>query len=367
MKKIVITSILKPVTEVRMYERFALSLAKTNKYEINIIGIKPKNERKAEMPIRFHYLKASNRSIISRMGRWLQAYNIWLKIRPHLIIVTVPELIPIALLFKFFYHSKLIYDVQENYERNIIFQGIYKQPLKTLVLLGLRFCEWMAGVGMDNFILAEKCYENQTGFHKQKYVTLENKTQPLEVARPDHKNFRLLFTGIISNYSGIHRALMFYRSLKRELENAELHIVGFSYHKEIRKLLLDEKSKDPMINLTGIDYFVDHREIVKCICSSDLGIICHEINRVSEDRKPTKLFEYAFYSLPYVVQCNTRWSAYSKKYGGGIEVDFDAPDIKNVLNQLKHNEHDMNEDKTHLSSWVREEPKLLDLISNELK
>ena len=37
-KKIVIASVLKPVDDVRAYWKLSQSMAKTNKYEVNIIG-----------------------------------------------------------------------------------------------------------------------------------------------------------------------------------------------------------------------------------------------------------------------------------------------------------------------------------------
>jgi hypothetical protein len=41
--KVVIASILKPIDDSRMYEKFGLSLEQANEYEINIIGFASKN------------------------------------------------------------------------------------------------------------------------------------------------------------------------------------------------------------------------------------------------------------------------------------------------------------------------------------
>ncbi len=41
--KVVIVSLLKPIDDSRMYEKFGLTLEQANEYEINIIGFTSKN------------------------------------------------------------------------------------------------------------------------------------------------------------------------------------------------------------------------------------------------------------------------------------------------------------------------------------
>ena len=48
-----IISILKPVNDTRMFEKFGLSLGQTNKYDVNIIGFKSKKIKKIK-DVRFY-------------------------------------------------------------------------------------------------------------------------------------------------------------------------------------------------------------------------------------------------------------------------------------------------------------------------
>ncbi len=51
--KLVIASVLKPVTDTRMYEKIGRSIGQTKKYEVNIIGFYRKN-LPVELNIKFN-------------------------------------------------------------------------------------------------------------------------------------------------------------------------------------------------------------------------------------------------------------------------------------------------------------------------
>ena len=68
--KVVIASVLKPIDDTRMLEKFGRSFAETNKYAINIIGIESKNTPAFEH-IDFEPLKSFPRLSITRLlAQW---------------------------------------------------------------------------------------------------------------------------------------------------------------------------------------------------------------------------------------------------------------------------------------------------------
>ena len=95
---IVVASVLKPVDDVRLYEKFALSLGQTNKYDINIIGFSTKNTP-SQSNIKYYPIFKFRRMSIHRV---LAPINYWIclrKLQPDLIIVTTAELLPVSCIY----------------------------------------------------------------------------------------------------------------------------------------------------------------------------------------------------------------------------------------------------------------------------
>ena len=82
--KVVIVSLLKPIDDSRMYEKFGLTLEQANEYEINIIGFTSKNIP-TQNKIEFHPLKPFKRLSLKRLVARLQVWNIYIKVKPKVI------------------------------------------------------------------------------------------------------------------------------------------------------------------------------------------------------------------------------------------------------------------------------------------
>lgn len=364
MNKIVIISTLKPCNEVRIYERFALSLAKPNKYEINIIGLAPKKLSEPKQGIRFFLLKNKGRSFKSRFNSITEVYRLLKKIKPKLIILTTPQILLPSIIIKFLFHGKIIYDIQEDYLKNILYQKLYPLPLRYVLAYGIRWFEKMTVPFVDHFFLAEKCYSKSLTFIESKYTILENKFADVS-SLPENKNqdkIRLLFTGIISEYSGIHTALEVYKKWKKINPDIRLTVAGYTYQKEIADLLFKLEQTDPNVELFGVDFFIDHELIIQLIKTSTIAFVCHQYNEISKEKIPTKLYEYSYLQLPYFVQSQSNWANTGKKTGGAIEVDFYHIDFQKVEEILKNPRRLFPDDAKELSSWYTQEPKLFKSI-----
>ena len=128
-KKIVIASVLKPIDDVRAYWKLSQSIAKTNKYEVNIIGNVSKKEPSYEN-IKFHSHPIRGSQWIKRWFLRLKIMFKVLRIKPDILIITTHELITVSLLARLLIHCKVVYDVQENYYLNLI--GINPNTLKKI-------------------------------------------------------------------------------------------------------------------------------------------------------------------------------------------------------------------------------------------
>ena len=365
MIKIAIISTLKPTTEVRIYKRFAKSLSKTNKYEINIIGLPEKFIVENDKNIKHHFLNIPGRGTLNRLKSWKSIRNHLKEINPNIIIITAPDqIIPILFLSKKL-SFKIVYDIQEDYWINIINQRIYPFPFNLIYAVVIRLLERATKPMISHYILAEKIYSSTIPFVKNKFTILENRVAFDVNTIPDisSKN-TLIFTGIISNYSGIESAIELYKKLSVEIPSLALKIVGYAPLKQHVNYLQKEAEKDNNITLIGIDTFVPHATILTEIRKANLGIVAYENNDALIGKIPTKLFEYTYFGLPYLIHHQSYILKDANQMGGAIPVDFTRPDLEVIANMLQNNQEKPTINSSHPSSWSHEESKLIKLINS---
>ena len=119
-KTIVIASVLKPVDDTRMFEKFGISLSDSGNYKVVIIGY-PSIVKPAYPNIDFIPLNPFKRLSIGRILAPFQVYSKLYKVKHDILIVNTHELLIVALLNRIIFGGKIVYDIQENYYRNILF------------------------------------------------------------------------------------------------------------------------------------------------------------------------------------------------------------------------------------------------------
>ncbi len=355
-KKIVIASVLKPIDDVRSYWKLSQSMAKTNKYEVNIIGNEGKKESYSEN-IKFHAHQIRRRNWTKRiLIRPLILINT-LKIKPSLFIITTHELIMTAVLVKWLIRCKVVYDVQENYQLNLAM--ISSSPLRKVLGTLVRLKEKLSKKYIDQYWLAESCYHHELPFTKGKALTLENKAFKYSITKKDSTPLRLLFSGTISEYSGVKKAVKLFKECSKTDILTHLHIIGQVHNKALMNWLILEKDKNPSIKLTVSENPVPYQQILEAMSNANLGVIGYEPNLVNKEKIPTKLYEYSRYHLPYLVQANTKWSEIGTKLGGAIPTDFDNPNCKNLVKIIKNSASLFPKIYPNQSTWEFESTQLI--------
>lgn len=359
-KKIVIASVLKPIDDVRSFWKLSQSMAKTNKYEVNIIGNDSKNA--IEFPnVKFH------KHTISR-NNWLKRYYIRFKIlfiiinlKPSLLIISDHELIGIASWYGLINRCKIIYDVQENYYLNL--KRIDPSLLKSIYANVVRLKEVLSRRFTDEYWLAEKCYEHKLPFAKDKSLIIENKAYALDINRKETITNRLVFTGTISNYSRIDLAIEIFKKLLDSDPSFTLNIVGQVHDEKVKRYLLNEAKKLPGLILNISRNPIPHQQIISAIISASLGIIAYQPTEVNQNKIPTKLYEYSRYQLPYLVQQDTYWNEVGEELGGAIPVDFGSPNAARIAEILKDPSNLFSNPYPVVATWEYESEKLLKSIN----
>jgi len=151
--KILIASFLKPVNDIRSYEKIAKSLAINSDYDLYCIGY-PANIELSDNKVKLLPLSYFNKSGFGRIkARW-EAYKYYIKVKPELIIVNSPDLLVVTCIYKILFGSKIIYDLRENYFRNLWYQKNYFYGLRHLLALIIRSREVILSPLFSHFLLA---------------------------------------------------------------------------------------------------------------------------------------------------------------------------------------------------------------------
>lgn len=338
-KKLVIASVLKPVNDSRNYEKTAISINKFGNYEVYLVG-----QRVWELPmgspVLFNPLFSFQRLSPKRLLAGWIFFRYLCRLRPEVVIITTFELLKPAVFYKLFLGGKLLYDVQENYYRNLVYTNSFPPVLKNILAVAVRLWEYATRPFVNHYLLAEKNYEKEFSFTRNKSTILENKI-PRSFVLPRQERgdgtILLLYTGTIAENYGIFEAIALAKLLHQREPRIRLAIAGFAAQKEVLEKVKEAITGFAFISLTGGSDIVPHRQILQLIASADLGLISYRPDKSTENCIPTKLYEYLAHRLPYLVGSNPVWRELTQKYQAGIEIDFTNPDAEKILEALKEN------------------------------
>lgn len=364
--KVVVASLLKPIDDTRMYEKFGLSMAETNKYDINIIGFNSKNVRTTS-GITFHPVEPFSRTSFARFVQPIKTFRRFIRLRPQIIVINTHELLLMTCLYKMFFGVKFIYDLRENYVKNIRETNVFPLFLRPPLAAWVRLKEWLSKPFIDHYILAERIYKKQLPFLSKKVTIIENKyaPQPEESTAyrdPDPSHIDLLYTGTISESNGVFDAIDITKSLHLFNPKVKLRIVGYCALKKDLIRLKKEIETHDFIELNGGDHLVPHIEIVEAIQKADFGFVLKKPNNGTNDEKIlTRLFEYTANQLPILLLNNPTWVEFCAQFNAAVEVDPNDFDAEALIKTMKEKVFYTQGD-TSSSLWDSEKKKLLNLL-----
>jgi glycosyltransferase involved in cell wall biosynthesis len=335
-RRIVIASVLKPVDDSRMFEKIGISLAPF--YEVDIIGY-PSVKHTDSGGIRLHPLANFHRLSLARILAPFSILRKVLKHKPDLLIISTHELILTALLVKWFAGARVVYDVRENYRRNVLYTAAFPRIWRPVLAGWIAAEEWIARSFVDHYLLAEKGYMNELHFPAGRFTVLENKfRKPPEAVVHVKKNrdtLELLFSGTLSESTGVFIAIELARKIHELLPTARLTIIGYCAQQEILDTIRSTIEDCDFITLKGGDRLVPHDEIIKAVQQSDFGIISYPVNPSTVNTLPTKLYEYMGCKLPILLINHPPWVAIASQYRAAIVFDSENLDTSKIMAEIQ--------------------------------
>ena len=272
-----------------MFEKMALTLS--HQYEVHIFGTKATTDPKNDS-VFFHSLLSFERVSFNRLLAPLKLLRKILTLKPSLLIISTHELLWMVLLAKMLVRFRVIYDIRENYFRNILYTNTFPPVLRVFVALYVRCKEWITAPFIDRFFLAEAGYARELSFIDDRTVVIENKVKKIELP-PVTKwsaadgNTHLLFSGTLASTTGVFTAIDLAIKCYKADARIRLHIVGFSPMHSVRQEIRQAVDGHSFIKFTEYSHPIPHTEILLAIQKADVGIIAYPPNRSTVNTIPT--------------------------------------------------------------------------------
>lgn len=363
-RRIVIASVLKPVDDTRMAEKIGESLASDS--DVHVIGF-PSASSAPKANLTFHPIadKPFNRLSMKRLYAPFTFLRVAWSIRPDVVIVCTHELLFAAFLLRMLTGCRFLYDVRENYFRNVLFTPAFPLVLRPLIAGYVRLKEWIISPFVNHFLLAEASYQKELPFLGNRFTVIENKFKaPPNVvdARRIRKDrgLKLLFSGTLAESTGVFDAIALAESLHALDRSVALTIAGYAARGSDYERIVREINDKPFIKLVGGNRLIPHSDIVNEIMAADFGIIAYQPNLSTDGSVPTKLFEYLGMTLPILIVDHPEWTKLCAPYSAAIVLNDTTRHPAILLAEMKS--RSFYQSPPLNVTWESEEKKLLALF-----
>lgn len=354
-----LASVLKTVTDTRMYEKLGLSLARHFSAEVHLIGFPAETPAVEGIYFNKIFNKPFSRISIRRLLAPVKVLITLFQLRPDVVIITTHELLLIGALYKLLTRAKLYYDVQENYYYNIRFTPAFPKPMRLPLAIYVRAKERLLSRLINYFFLAEKGYVDELTFAKP-FIVLENKL-PVQFATGENRNNRLhlLFTGTLSETTGVWQAIELAEALYRVNNQVRLTVIGHAPTERFLKKLREVSLNLPFVHLTAEPFPLPHPEILRAIRQAGTGIIIYPPNPATHSSIPTKLYEYLGMGLPVLIRHNQPSHDLVMRCHGGLILK-EKPDYQVLATEIQRLQPPAPDPTLY---WESEVPKLREIFN----
>ncbi|WP_339926061.1 glycosyltransferase [uncultured Cyclobacterium sp.] len=333
---LIIASVLKPLDDSRMLYKLGFSIRETNKYDLNIIGFSTKKTPKVKN-IRLIEIFSGPRTHPARLLVPFKFLKQLFKIKPAIVIVTTFELLPVATIGKWLLSYRLIYDVQENYVKNLVYNQTLPPLGRILGISMVKISEKFSQHAIDHYLFAEQCYVSEMPAIN-KHTVIENKAAIPALFKPSFPLLNpgaphFIISGTITPVYGVIPAINWFLQLNKYLKKSKLTIVGHCPMKDFAEELAQNYGAIKGIKLELSQNPLPASFIQEKIELADVLLLPYLQLPSIKDKIPTKLYEGIASQKVILMADNPLWKTIVDKYPAGMCIDFSAKE--NALNVWK--------------------------------
>ncbi|MEO0896133.1 MAG: hypothetical protein AAFY71_07045 [Bacteroidota bacterium] len=337
MTKICHISILNPQRHSRLYYRWAkgnveggfevVVVAQGKEEGLNKDGIKMVSSGS------FHRLSLK-RFLFSRSIRQ-QAKEIHAEIY----VLHSPELLSLGKWLKHELGATIVYDVHEDFHKNLLYSPNYPGFLRKFLANYLRNMERKATAWLDGWVYAEDCYRDILGRDSQKTHYFRNKfVLPLE---PESFEWPVqgpyaLYTGTLAEEWGVMDSLEWWIQAFPILK-IPLVLAGFDANGRLVPRInkrVQDSGLGAYFYLVGGETYVPYAHIIQLIRGCSFGMALYHPLPQIKGKIPTKFYEYLALGKPLLYTKEGSWDNVNQKYKLGIPWDEGSQYSKERLNSV---------------------------------
>lgn len=321
-----------PPFDVRIFHKECKTLAKAG-YEVYLIA----QHDKEEMVDGVYIIPLPK--VKNRFQRILllpiRALNIALRLKAHVYHFHDPELLPVGVLLKLLTGKKVVYDVHEDYSKQILSKYYISRILRRSISYLIKMLEHISSLFFDGIVTATDDILRNFSYHKKaisikNFPIIENFSDTKKVNGGRKDVFNLIYIGGLTEERGIIevvRALEFVNSKKQ----LKLILCGEFTPPDLEVRVRSLKGFEKVKYLR----WVDHKKIPEFLNKADAGIVClHPIPNYLTSL-PIKLFEYMLAGLPVIASNFPLWKEIIEGNNCGICVDpLDPKEIAEAIKYL---------------------------------
>ena len=252
------------------------------------------------------------------------------RIRPTVIHVHDPELIPLAALWRLRRGRKAVYYAHEDLPKQVVGKPYVPGPLRRPLARFARALEVFADRNIDAIVAATPSIARN--FTRAPVVLVQNfpwlRDYPAPTDPPQGSHPKAVYVGGISAERGVVEMI---RAIQRSRQGAELVLAG----------PLTGPAKDVVKRAAGtcVRYLVvlPPSQVPQTVADASLGLVLLHPTPNYLESQPTKLFEYMAAARPFVASDFPFWLDLVGRFDCGLFVDpLDVDAIQRSIDQLLH-------------------------------
>jgi len=260
------------------------------------------------------------------LGPW-DAWRALRTVRPAMIHVHDPELIPLAVLWRTLHRRPAVFDAHEDLPKQVRGKHYLPGPVRPVIAGAARQLERLAGSRLDAVVVATPSIAHNFPQAKvtlvQNFPWLRNFPEPTPLTTGDRA---VVYIGGISDGRGLPQML---DAVGRSDPASELILAGPASAETVERHLVPARDHVDYRGVIGVE------DIPALLASARVGLATlHPLPNYLESQS-TKIYEYMAAARPFIASDFPSWMEQLEKFDCGIFVDpLDPQQISDAIQEF---------------------------------